>query len=152
MNPFAHYSFGAVAEWMFKTIGGIDTDGPAYKHIIIRPRPQGRLSWAKASYDSIRGPIATSWTVRKVADRGGWDLTRHPLIAGRNSVRQFTLDVTIPANTMATVYIPTADAAEITEGRRAAMDAPGVLFVGTDGDNAMFEIGAGTYKFKSELP
>ncbi len=152
MNSFAHYSFGAVAEWMFKTIGGIDTDGPGYKHIIIRPRPEGRLSWVKTSYDSIRGPIATSWTVRKTADRGGWDLARHPLISGQNSVTQFTLDVTIPANTTATVYIPTADAAAITEGGRPVMNAEGVLFVGADGDSAKFEIGSGTYTFRSQLP
>ena len=152
MNSFAHYSFGAVAEWMFKTIGGIDTDGPAYKHILIRPRPDGRLSWAKTSYDSIRGEIATSWKIAKARERSGWDLSRHLLLGGGRTYKQLTLDVTIPANTKATVYVPTADAAGITEGGRPVMDAAGVLFVGTEGDNAKFEIGSGTYKFKSELP
>ncbi len=152
MNSFAHYSFGAVAEWMFKTIGGIDTDGPSYKHIIIRPRPDGRLSWAKTSYDSIRGPIATSWKIAQARERGGWDLSRHPLLGGGRAFKQLTLEVTIPANTKATVYIPTADAAGIAEGGRPVMEATGVLFVGTEGDNAKFEIGSGTYKFKSELP
>jgi len=60
--------------------------------------------------------------------------------------------VTIPANTTAIVYVPTADAAGITEGGRPAMDSPGVQFVGTNGDNAMFEIGSGRYSFKSEIP
>jgi alpha-L-rhamnosidase len=152
MNSFAHYSFGAVGEWMFKTIGGIDTDGPAYKRIVIRPRPDGRLAWAKTSYDSIRGEIATSWKIRKASDRGGWDLSRHPLLGRGKGITQLSLDVTIPANTTAIVYIPTADAAGITEGGRSAMDSPGVQFVGTDGDNAMFEVGSGRYSFKSEMP
>ncbi|NLZ03614.1 MAG: family 78 glycoside hydrolase catalytic domain [Phycisphaerae bacterium] len=152
MNSFAHYSFGAVAEWMFKTIGGIDTDGPAYKRIVIRPRPDGRLAWAKTSYDSIGGEIATSWKIRKATYRGGWDLSWHPLIGRGKGITQLSLDVTIPANTTAIVYVPTADAAGITEGGRSAMDSPGVQFVGTDGDNAMFEIGSGRYSFKSEMP
>lgn len=152
MNSFAHYSFGAVGEWMFKTIGGIDTDGPAYKKIIIRPRPDGRLSWAKTGYDSIRGEIATAWKIRKATEKGGWDLSRHPLLGGRRAITQLTLDVTVPANTTATVYVPTADAAGITEGGRPAMESPCVQFVGTDGDNAMFEVGSGSYTFKSELP
>jgi len=152
MNSFAHYSFGAVGEWMFKTIAGIDTDGPAYKRIIIRPRPDGRLAWAKSSYDSIRGEIATSWKIRKATYRGGWDLSWHPLIGGGKPITQLSLDVTVPANTTAVVYVPTADAAGITEGGRPAMDSPGVQFVGTDGDNAMFEIGSGRYSFKSEMP
>ncbi len=59
MNSFAHYSFGAVGEWMFKTIGGIDSDGPAYDHIVIHPQPGGHLTWAKTTYNSIHGPIAT---------------------------------------------------------------------------------------------
>ena len=66
MNSFAHYSFGAVYQWMAENIGGIRTDTPAYKHIVISPQPGGKLTWAKVSYDSIRGRIATSWR-RKAA-------------------------------------------------------------------------------------
>src|SRR5206468_8727102 len=39
MNSFSHYSFGAVCEWMFSHLAGIDTKGPGYKQIIIRPMP-----------------------------------------------------------------------------------------------------------------
>ena len=131
MNSFAHYSFGAVAEWMFKTIAGIDTDGPAYQRIIIHPQPGGRISWAKASYNSIQGLIATAW---KVEDG------------------EFLLDVTVPANTTATVHIPARDAAAIREGRRPAADAVGVRFVETQGDDAVFEVGSGHYRFRSQMP
>lgn len=131
MNSFAHYSFGAVAEWMFKTIAGIDTDGPGYKRILIRPRPGGRLRWAEARYDSIRGPIATAW------ERDGDTLK---------------LDVSIPANTTATVYLPARDAAQVTEGGRAAPQAEGVRLVGMQDDNVVLEIGSGRYRFAAPMP
>ncbi|HPS55948.1 MAG TPA: family 78 glycoside hydrolase catalytic domain, partial [Sedimentisphaerales bacterium] len=88
MNSFAHYSFGAVAEWIFKTVGGIDTDGAGFKKIIIKPQPGGKLTWAKTSYNSINGLIATDWKINDGV---------------------FILDVTIPANTTATICIPTTD-------------------------------------------
>ena len=131
MNSFAHYSFGAVCEWMFRTISGIDTDGPAYKRIVIRPQPGGRLSWAKTSYDSIQGRIATAW-------RLDGDTLR--------------LDVTIPVNTTATVYIPTEDPAGIMEGRKRAPQAEGVRLIGMEDGNVIFEVGSGTYKFTSRMP
>jgi alpha-L-rhamnosidase len=129
MNSFAHYSFGAVAEWMFKTIGGIDTDGPAYRHIIIYPRPGGRLTWAKTSYNSLQGEIATAWQVKD---------------------RTIKLDVTIPANTTATVHIPAKDRDSVTEGGKPAAKAKAVRFVGMRDGNAVFEVGSGVYHFTGQ--
>ena len=131
MNSFAHYSFGAVAEWMFRTIGGIDTDGPAYKRIVIRPQPGGRLAWAKTSYDSIQGRIATAWKV---------------------DGDELRLDVTVPVNTTATVYIPAVDGASVREGRKSASQAEGVRLVGMQDGNVIFEVGSGTYRFTSKMP
>lgn len=136
MNSFAHYSFGAVGEWMFKTIGGIDTDGPAYERIIIRPQPAGRLTWAKTTYDSIHGPIATAWRTMPESKSG----------------RQFRLYVTIPANTTALVYVPARNAGSVMEGRRPAAQAQGVRFITQENNNAVFEVGSGTYRFVSQLP
>ncbi|MBN2131764.1 MAG: glycoside hydrolase family 78 protein [Sedimentisphaerales bacterium] len=131
MNSFAHYSFGAVAEWMFKTIGGIDTDGPGYQRIIIHPQPGGRIWWARTSYDSIHGPISTAWKVRDGV---------------------FSLDVTIPANTVATVYIPAADPADVKEGGEPAAETTAVRFLRQQDGEAVFEIGSGRYRFTSQLP
>ena len=47
MNSFAHYSFGAVYQWMVENIGGIRTDGPAYKQILIAPQIDAGLTWAQ---------------------------------------------------------------------------------------------------------
>ena len=131
MNSFAHYSFGAVGEWMFKTIGGIDTDGPAYKHIIIHPQPGGRLTWARASYDSIRGRIATDWRI---------------------DGDELKLEVTIPANATATVHVPARDPGDVTEGNVRATLAPGVRFLGMSEGNVVLQIGSGTYNFSARLP
>jgi alpha-L-rhamnosidase len=131
MNSFAHYSFGAVCEWMFRTIGGIDTDGPAYKRIVIRPQPGGRLSWARTSYDSIQGRIATAWKL---------------------DGDKLRLDITIPANTTATVHIPAANPASILESGKPAPQAEGVRLIGKQDDVVLFEIGSGTYHFTSQMP
>ncbi|MCU0915894.1 MAG: glycoside hydrolase family 78 protein [Planctomycetes bacterium] len=133
MNSFAHYSFGAVCEWMFKTIGGIDTDGPAYDRIVIRPQPGGHLTWARTTYESIHGRIATHW--------------RHEPAEG-----QLQLAVAIPANTIATVFVPTKDAAGVREGKKPAAEAEGVRLLGQQNGTAVFEVGSGVYRFTSALP
>ena len=128
MNSFAHYSFGAVAEWMFKTIGGIDTDGPGYRHIIIRPRPGGGLTFAKVRYESINGPIAADWQLN-------WG--------------NLYLDVTVPANTIARVCVPASDPDGITEGGIPAHEAIGVEFLKMEEGAAVYRVGSGRYRFVS---
>jgi alpha-L-rhamnosidase len=126
MNSFAHYSFGAVYQWMVENIGGIRSDGPAYKRITIAPELDPALSWARASYRSTRGEIATSWT------------HNGPLL---------TLEVSIPANTTATIYLPVAEPDQIRESGRPLTGALGVRLLRTDNGRAVIEIGSGRYSF-----
>ena len=123
-----HYPFGSVGQWMFSTVAGIDTDGPGFKRIIIRPRPGGDLTYVKASYKSIHGTIATHW-----------ELTDGNL----------KLNVTIPANTIATVYVPAVSADSVTESSEEANQAPGVTFLHMEDNAAVYEVGSGTYSFAS---
>ncbi len=95
MNSFAHYSFGAVYQWMVENIGGIHSDGPGYKHLVIAPAPDGKMTSAKTSYDSIHGLISTDWKLEK---------------------GKFKLDVTIPPNTTAQVIFPNGITKEIGSG------------------------------------
>jgi len=129
MNSFNHYSLGSVGQWMFESVGGIglDTQRPAFEHILIRPQLDSRLSWARASHDSIRGHIESSWQ-------------------RQNGI--LTLAVSIPANTSATVWLPNASNAPVREGAVAAAQASGVKDLGREGDSSKFEIGAGTYRFQ----
>ena len=77
MNSFAHYAYGAVCEWMFSRLAGIETDGAGFQKIIIHPSPptpgsnpdREPISWVKARYDSIRGPITISWKREKITFR-----------------------------------------------------------------------------------
>ena len=63
-----------------------------------------------------------------------------------------TLDVTIPANTTATVYLPVADPAGVTEGGRPVTQAEGVKFLRNEGGASLFEVGAGEYRFAMPWP
>ncbi len=129
MNSFAHYSFGAVAQWMFENIGGIKTDGPAFKKIIIHPQPGGKLTWAKTSYRSIRGPVVSNWEIRD----------------GR-----FTLEASIPPNTTATVFIPAQHPENILESGGKAENATGVTFLKQQGKFVVYEVQSGHYQFVSD--
>jgi alpha-L-rhamnosidase len=128
MNSFNHYAIGAVAEWMYRVILGInnDDDRPGYEHFVLHPIPGGGLTWAKGSYESIRGKIESSWRT----DRG-----------------TFTEDVTIPANSSATVYVPAKSLESVSEGGVPANKAAGVRFVRMEGDAAVFLVQSGTYRF-----
>jgi alpha-L-rhamnosidase len=97
MNSFCHYAIGAVGEWMYRVIGGINPDEsrPGFGHVIIKPIPGGGLSWAKVAYPSIRGRIVSNWRVEG---------------------SKLTMDVTIPPNMSASVHVPDAGVQEIGSG------------------------------------
>ena len=131
MNSFNHWALGSVGEWMWRELAGIQLDPrqPGYKHFVVRPRPAGDLTWVKARYDSIRGPIVSDW---RVAD-------------GR-----LTLHVEVPANTTATVFVPTSDPSAVTEGGKSADKAAGVAVAQkTDRGFAVFEVQSGRYEFSA---
>ena len=115
---------------MFGVVAGIDTDGPGYKRIIIHPKPGGGFSHAKAGYESIHGQIESDWKIK--------DGT-------------FTLNVTIPANTTATVYVPTAKPESVAETGIPAAMSEGVKFLRMEAGKAVYEIGSGDYVFTSGI-
>jgi alpha-L-rhamnosidase len=87
MNSFNHYAYGAIGEWMYSTVAGIELDPeePGYKQIIFRPQPGGGLTWARGELMTRYGKAACSWKVE----------------GGRLAVK-----VTVPPNTRATVILP----------------------------------------------
>jgi len=136
MNSFSHYSFGAVCEWMFRSLAGIASDGPGYSRIIIRPTPPSPgsnaqhkpIDWVKASYDSIQGKIVSQWKVD-----GGC----------------FHLDVTIPTNTTAIVFVPASDAASVQEGGKPLNEAKHVRVQGARDGHVVLYVESGRYRFRS---
>jgi len=131
MNSFAHYSFGAVGQWIFENVAGIQSAAPGYKKIIIRPQPGGRLTHAQAAYRSPRGEIRSRWRLRK---------------------QLFTLDVSIPANAAATVYLPAPNPAAVRESGKPLAQAPGVKLIDSRPGETVLDIASGTYRFQTPLP
>lgn len=133
MNSFNHYSLGSVGEWMYASVAGIDLDPnqPAYKHSILHPHPGGGLTYARATYDSIHGRIVSDWKLEN---------------------GQFVYHVTVPANTTATVYVPTQSGEQVTEGGKPANKAEGVTFARMENGCAVYEVGSGAYTFTAPQP
>ncbi len=130
MNSFNHYSLGSVGEWMYSAVAGIDLDPahPAYKHILLHPRPGGGLTYAKAAYQSIQGRIVSDWQL---------------------DADEFTYHVEVPANTTATVWVPAHASEQVREGGRATTASEGVRFLRMEDGCAVYEIGSGVYTFTS---
>jgi alpha-L-rhamnosidase len=128
MNSFNHYAFGSVGQYLYGAVGGINSAGPGYKSILIQPVPGNGLTWANASYNSTRGLISSAWT---------------------NAGNIFKLDVVIPPNTTAQIYVPTTNAAAITESGVPATSSPGVNYVGLSNSYAIYGVGSGHYIWSS---
>lgn len=124
---------GNIAAWQYQTLGGIfpDPSGPGFKKTIIKPNVVGDLHWVECSHDSVHGRIISQW---------------------RKRGRQLVLDVTIPANTKATVHVPARDAGSVTENGNAINKAEGVTFLGMERGAAVYAIGSGSYRFRAVLP
>ena len=109
-----------MGSWLYQVVAGIELGTPGYKHIRFRPRPGGGLTAASAHYHSLYGEIASSWQMRD----------------GR-----FMLTITVPANTTATVFLPGAEARQVTEGSQTVETAEGVIQVSQEQEATVVEIG-----------
>jgi alpha-L-rhamnosidase len=130
MNSFSHYAFGAVYEWMFHTMAGIRNPGVGYKHILFKPELDPRITQVQATHRSIRGDIASHWHVKD----------------GR-----LTYQVTVPPNVTASVFLPCADANDVTEGKSPIRDVEDLKIVGYEDGLLQMEIGSGSYRFEAPL-
>jgi alpha-L-rhamnosidase len=128
MNSFNHYAYGAIGDWMYRAVAGLDTreDSPGYKHIMVKPHVGGRLTHASATLHTYYGTT-----------KSGWKLEDGKLV----------LDVEIPANTTATVFIPAKGADTITEGGKPLHASKEVQVDGSDKDYVTVKIGSGKYQF-----
>ena len=128
MNSFNHYAYGAIGEWMYRVMAGIEIDeaAPGYKHILVQPQPGGGFTRVKASHNTMYGRVVSEWTL---------------------SDDKFELVVEVPANTRATVRLPGAQLAHVTESGQALTNRPGISNSRQDGESVTVEIGSGRYLF-----
>lgn len=105
MNSFNHYAYGSIGEWLYRFVAGIDTDQkePGFSHIRISPHSDERLGQLSCRYRSVRGDIISRWKRRG---------------------RQVSYEITIPANTRATICLE---------------------------DGAVHQVGSGNYEFEAVI-
>ena len=118
MNSFNHAALGSVGQWMYQNVAGIRPENAGFERIVIKPLPAPQIHTVEAQYQSVYGPISSNWS-----QQGG----------------RFTLGVTIPVNTRAEVWVPSAEGAKI--------DADGATFLRRIDRYAVYDVGSGTYRF-----
>ncbi|MFD1630150.1 glycoside hydrolase family 78 protein [Pseudopedobacter beijingensis] len=131
MNSFNHYAHGAIGDWMYRKMVGIDTDeseaGVGYKHITIKPHPGGSFTHAQASLKTYYGRVSSSWNI---------------------DGNKLIVNVEIPVNTTATIYLPTEDAQKITESNEPIKSIKEISIQSTTEDKKIpLKVGSGIYQF-----
>ncbi|HEX3165904.1 MAG TPA: family 78 glycoside hydrolase catalytic domain [Chitinophagaceae bacterium] len=129
MNSFNHYAYGAIGDWMYRVVAGLDTydDAPGYKHIKIKPHVGGGLTNASVILETYYGRVISGWKIE--GDK-------------------FVSIIEVPANTTATVFLPVSNADLITEnGSPLSKDIQVVK--GEDG-KVVLKLGSGKYHL--EMP
>jgi alpha-L-rhamnosidase len=138
MNSFSHYSFGAVVQWMFQSLAGIDTDGPGYRKILLKPfganskaaASNAPLDWVRSSYASPSGLIKAAWGVHE---------------------RKFEYQAEIPPNTTATLYLPSRPTETVSVNGKPLGEAPGVRFLRFEEGATVCALEPGSYAFVSQF-
>jgi alpha-L-rhamnosidase len=122
MNSFNHYAYGAIGDWMYRTITGIQSDEKqvGYKHFYLRPQLGGDFKNASATLPTYYGSISSEWKL----DNG-----------------TFNWNIEIPTNTTATVVLPTPSIEAVSEGGKALSGAK------LENGNVVVKLGSGKYQF-----
>ena len=132
MNSFNHYAYGAIGHWLYSAVAGLQIDAtrPGYKHTVIQPQIGGELSFARAELMTGYGRLASYWQLTD---------------------ETFTLEVTIPPNTTATIVLPSPDPAAIFAGERPLTDQPDLRSFHHSDDQLFIEVDSGQYTFTVKL-
>jgi alpha-L-rhamnosidase len=129
MNSFNHYAYGAIGEWMYRVVAGLEIDPaePGYRHVLVQPQPGGGLTSVEARLETLYGEAAAAWTLR--------DDDRFEVLA------------VVPPNTRGTVRLPNALLEEVSESETPVASAPGVQSATQADDSVAVEVGSGHYRF-----
>lgn len=124
MNSFNHYAYGAIGDWMYRTVAGLQEAEPGYKSLIIAPKPGGKLTHASAEYETPYGRVKSAWQI----------------FDGR-----IKCDIVVPSNTTATLVLPGAAGKRVLE---KGGDITKVRAMGrsqSEGDDLILKVGSGVY-------
>ncbi len=128
MNSYNHYAYGAIGDWMYRVMVGLDTyeDGTGYKHSKIQPHIGGGFTNAAASLQTYYGKLSNSW---KVAEN------------------KLVMDVEVPVNTNATLFVPAKSADDITENGTPITQSKDIKLLETKEGFVKLSLGSGKYQF-----
>jgi alpha-L-rhamnosidase len=124
-----HPMFGSVDEWFYRSLLGINPLAPGFSRIQIKPQPAGDLTWAKGSYESVRGKIVSEWKIEG---------------------ESFRLNVEIPQNTTAEVWVRMKEGEKETTSGEIGNEVKAKL-IRRDGRYLVFECGGGKYEFLGRM-
>lgn len=131
MNSFNHYAFGSVNEWLFGNAAGIKVVQPGFRTFIIKPEiASAGINYVKATYHSISGQIISSW------QRKG---------------ERLALNITIPVNTKAELFIPTSSKNSVFVNEKPLSDLPWIKVKDYKNGCLVVEVGSGNYNVQSVL-
>ncbi|MEX1031542.1 MAG: family 78 glycoside hydrolase catalytic domain [Paenibacillaceae bacterium] len=130
MNSFNHYAYGAIGDWLYQEVAGLNTDEehPGYKHMIIKPNIESGLTHAVTTHESMYGMILSGWSI---SENG-----------------QVKVTVTIPPNTTATVKLPAASLEKVRESGNLLAAAIGVEHYEQANGLVCLHVGSGKYQFE----
>jgi alpha-L-rhamnosidase len=125
MNSFNHYAYGAIGDWMYRTVAGIKETAPGYEKMSLAPQPGGKLTQATAELQTPYGLVQSSWKIENGT---------------------LAYDITVPPNTTAEVLLPKAGDAAVTEQKTALSKTR--LASEKSGDDLKVSVGSGSYHFE----
>lgn len=119
---------GHIEEWFYQSLAGIRPQNLAngFRKVVIQPNVVGDVRWCKASHRCSYGLIRVDWT---------------------HSEHQFDLNIEIPPNTSAVVYLPDKPGATITESGQPVQYVPEIVLKQREPDHVILEVGSGEYRF-----
>jgi alpha-L-rhamnosidase len=131
MNSFNHYAYGAIGEWMYSVMAGINIDPhqPGYKHTFIEPRPGGGLEWVKCSLHTMYGDVSSSWEIK---------------------AKTMTTRILVPPNTTATIRLPDTRLEDVRASGIPLGQSPAVRNLRQEANSVSFEVGSGSYVLESD--
>ncbi|NIK74970.1 alpha-L-rhamnosidase [Paenibacillus castaneae] len=129
MNSFNHYAYGAIGDWLYRSVAGIDTEEcePGYKRIVIKPEPGNELTWADGRLETMYGTVRSRWE--------------------RGEDGCMTVEVTIPPNASASILLPGAKEEAVEESGTPLQKAVGISGVETVRSGVRLSAGSGSYRF-----
>lgn len=128
MNSYNHYAYGAIGDWMYRVIAGIDTeiDGVGYKKIRIKPHIEKGLTNASANYLTPYGNVSSTWKIEN---------------------GKLLLDVEIPTNTTAKLFIPAQNTDAISESEKPLSALKDLTIPGNENGFVVIKTGSGKFHF-----